>query len=147
MSELFVVSPGLLTTVQDLGRWGFQAEGVSVAGPMDAYSHRLANALVGNPITAATLEITLVGPELEFDTETAIAIAGAGFDVTLDDQSVPPQTVFPVKAGTRLTFGRRSNGARAYLAIGGGVAVDPVLGSRVTHLTSRLGGLDGRALK
>src|SRR5687767_7748745 len=87
-AAIHVVKPGLQTTVQDLGRWGHQAFGVPVAGPMDTFSHRLANLLVGNAADAATLEITLIGPELEFDAETTIAITGADFDVAANGQPV-----------------------------------------------------------
>ena len=83
MSELRVLTPGLLTTIQDLGRWGFQSSGVSVAGPMDVYAHRLANALVGNRDGDATLEVTLVGPELECDDERVIAMTGAEFELSV----------------------------------------------------------------
>src|SRR5882724_11644113 len=75
-----VKKPGLLMTVQDRGRWGYQAMGVPVAGPMDEYSHRLANALVGNEDAAATLEVTLAGPDLEFVDERAVAVTGARFE-------------------------------------------------------------------
>ena len=85
---LVVVKPGLLTSVQDLGRFGHQASGVPVAGPMDAFSHRLANPLVGNDPQAAALEITLIGPEFMIEADTTMAITGAQFDVTCDDRSV-----------------------------------------------------------
>src|SRR3954465_12959304 len=81
-----VAKPGLLTTVQDRGRWGFQALGVSVAGPMDPVSHRVANAMAGNPGDTAALEVTLVGPELVFDDERIVAVAGAEFETEIDDQ-------------------------------------------------------------
>src|SRR5207244_6012161 len=147
MSHLLVSKPGLLTTIQDRGRWGLQARGVPVAGPMDPCSHRLANALVGNPRTAATLEVTLLGPELEFDDERVIAVAGAEFDVTVDDRPAPTNAAFLVAAQSRLRFGTRRRGARAYLAIAGGIAVPPVLDSRATHLVSAMGGFHGRPLK
>ncbi len=145
-AELVVVKPGLLTTVQDLGRYGQQAAGVPVAGPMDSFSHRLANQLVGNRDDAATLEITLIGPELIVDADTTMAIAGAQFEVTCDDRAVVPGASFAVGRGQRLKFGRILQGARAYLAVAGGVQTDPVLGSRATHLVSRMGGFRGRAL-
>jgi antagonist of KipI len=145
--SLRVIKPGMLTTIQDAGRWGFQARGVPVAGPMDPCSHRLANALVGNTRDAATLEITLLGPELEFETERVIAIAGATFDVTLDGRPVPMHTPFVVSAESHLRFGARHGGARAYLGIAGGIAVAPVLGSRSTHVIGAMGGLGGRPLK
>jgi antagonist of KipI len=136
----------MLTTVQDRGRWGFQSRGVPVAGPMDPVSHRLANALVGNGRDAALLEITLLGPELEFEDERLIAVAGADFSLWLDDRQVPSHAPFVVSAGSRLRFGARRLGARAYLAVSGGIAVLPMLGSRSTHLVSAMGGVGGRAL-
>jgi antagonist of KipI len=142
-----IVKPGLQTTIQDEGRWGLQSRGVPVAGPMDPCSHRVANALVRNDRNQAALEITLIGPELEFEDERLVAVAGAEFVVSLDGVDVPPNAAFVAGAGSRLRFGARVRGSRAYLAIAGGVAVLPVMGSRATHLVSRLGGLEGRALK
>ena len=147
MSEVRVIRPGLLTTVQDRGRWGFQSRGVSVAGPMDAYAHRLANVLVANADDAATLEVTWVGPELEFDDERMIAVSGAEFEVAVDGRRVPMDQACVVARGARLAFGPRLRGTRAYVAIAGGIAVTPVFGSRATHVGTRLGGLDGRALQ
>jgi antagonist of KipI len=146
MGSLQVVKPGLLTTVQDLGRYGHQASGVPVGGPMDTFSHRLANQLVGNEIDAATLEITLLGPELIVDANTTIAIAGAHFEVTCDDRPVAMHASFAVRRGQRLKFARIEQGARAYLAVSGGIQTEPVLGSRATHLVSRMGGFGGRSL-
>jgi len=144
---LRVVKPGLLSTVQDLGRWGHQASGVPVAGPMDLCSHRLANHLAGNAPDAATIEVTLIGPEVVVDAETVLAVCGADFDLTCDGDMVATGTSFRVSRGQTLKFGRRRSGARAYLAVaGGGVLVPPVLGSRSTHLVSHMGGLHGRAL-
>jgi antagonist of KipI len=132
---------GLLTTVQDCGRWGYQARGVPVAGPMDLFSHRLANAIVGNDANAATLEVTLTGPHLEFADDRIVAVTGAEFE------NVPGNTAFPVPSGQPLIFGARRNGARAYVAISGGIDVPVLLGSRATHLPSGMGGFEGRALK
>jgi antagonist of KipI len=129
--------PGLLTTVQDTGRWGHQAWGVPVAGPMDWRAHRLANVLAGNPAAAAALEITLVGPELEVDGPAVIGWAGADFDVWLGPRKVSAGR-YPVASGTTIRFGHRRQGARAALAIGGGFIVPQVLGSRATDLRSRL---------
>jgi antagonist of KipI len=143
---LVVVKPGLLTTVQDRGRYGHQESGVPVGGPMDMFSHRLANQLVGNDSDAATLEITLLGPELIVEADTTIAIAGAHFEVALDDKLVTPNASFAVRRGQRLKFGRILEGARAYLAVAGGIQTDAVLGSRATHLVSHMGGFSGRAL-
>ena len=141
-----VIKAGMLTTVQDAGRWGYQARGVPVAGPMDPVSHRLANALVGNVRGAALLEVTLIGPELEFEDERVVAMTGAQFDLWLDGRPAPSHAPFVVCAGSRLKFGARQLGARAYLAISGGIAVPEMLGSRSTHLVSAMGGVGGRAL-
>ena len=143
---LQILRPGLLTTVQDLGRYGHQAAGVPVAGPMDTFSHRLANQLAGNDSDAATLEITLIGPELIVDADTTMAIAGGQFEVSCDDRPVTLGASFAVKRGQRIKFGRVTQGARAYLAVAGGMLTEPVLGSRATHLVSRMGGFNGRAL-
>jgi antagonist of KipI len=141
-----VLRPGLLTTIQDLGRWGYQSRGVSVAGPMDVFAHRRANLLVGNSRDAATLEVTLQGPELEFEDARLVAVSGAEFALTVDGRDVQPGAPIEVTRGSRLAFGVRRTGARAYVAIDGGIAVVPVLGSRSTHVPTRLGGLDGRPL-
>jgi antagonist of KipI len=144
---LLIVKPGLLTSVQDLGRYGHQESGVPVAGPMDAFSHRLANQLAGNDAGDATLEITLLGPEVIVEANTTIAIAGAQFEVVCDDRVVPLNASFAVTRGQRIKFGRIAEGARAYLAVAGGIQTEPVLGSRATHLVSRMGGFSGRALQ
>jgi antagonist of KipI len=114
---------------------------------MDPCSHRLANAIVGNRPDAATLEVTLLGPELEFEDERVLAVAGAEFELTVDGRAKAHGAPFLVSAGATLRFGARIRGARAYLAIAGGVAVPPTLGSRATHLISGMGGLDGRPLR
>ena len=147
MGWLHVIKPGMLTTVQDRGRWGLQSRGVPVAGPMDPCSHRLANALAGNDADQATLEVTLVGPELEFDDDRLVAVAGAEFELTVDGRPAPMCAALHVANGSRLRFGRRSRGARAYVAIAGGISLPKILGSRATHLISAMGGLGGRALK
>ena len=144
---LLVVRPGVLTTVQDMGRWGYQRFGVPVAGAMDMTSHRLANLLVGNPESAATLEVTVVGPELRFETPTAFAITGATFELWLGDMRIEMNRRHVATAGQTLVFGSRVVGARAYVAVEGGVDVPLVFGSRSTHLTSAMGGLAGRALQ
>jgi len=147
MNAFRVLKAGLLTTIQDRGRWGLQSRGVPVAGPMDPCSHRLANALAGNPAEAATLEVTLIGPEIEFDAERIVVVAGAEFELTVDGRPAPMNAPFVVPGGSVLRFGARRRGARAYVAIRGGIGVAPTLGSRATHLISAMGGLDGRALR
>lgn len=144
---LVVEEPGLLTTVQDTGRWGYQHYGVSVSGAMDPDAHRRANRLIGNPPEAATLEITLVGPVLRFEAAMRIGVAGAAFELRIDAREVSTETVLLAERGRRLAFGPRRSGARAYLAAAGGFAVPLVLGSRSTHLRSGMGGLEGRALR
>jgi KipI family sensor histidine kinase inhibitor len=141
-----VVRPGMMTTVQDLGRWGYQDRGVPVAGPMDAVSHRLANAVVGNTPGAATLEVTLLGPELRFQEDVTLGIAGADLSPTLDGAPVRALTPLRARPGTTLRFGQRRRGARAYVAVAGGIEVEPVLGSRATHVLSVMGGHRGRPL-
>ncbi len=143
---LTVTRPGLLTTVQDLGRWGHQAAGVPVAGAMDTYSLRLANGLVGNSESAAALEVTLVGPSVVVESPVVVAVAGAVFDLFVNERPMPHGAAVEVAAGSVLRFGERRRGTRAYLAVGGGFDTPLVLGSRSTHLVSRMGGLGGRAL-
>lgn len=142
-----VLHPGLLTTIQDEGRWGYQHLGVPVAGPMDGVAHRRANAALGNPRDAATLEVTLVGPELRFEHDAWIAVTGAELEPTVDGQEAPMGVPVKCRTGSVVRFGARRAGARAYLAVEGGLAVPVVLGSRATHLLSGLGGVDGRALR
>jgi len=113
---------------------------------MDPFSHRLANALAGNPRTAATLEVSLTGPELEFDDERVVAVAGAVFSLSVDGQEVPHERPFVVGAHGRLRFGARTAGARAYVAVAGGFDAPVVLGSRSTHVRCHIGGWQGRAL-
>lgn len=135
-----VVEPGMLTTVQDLGRTGHRAAGVGLSGAADPFALRLANLLVGNPESAAGLEFTLLGPELYFRNETVVALGGAEFD------ALPAWRPVRFPAGTRLKFGPARRGCRGYLAIAGGIDVPEVLGSRSTHPRIALGGHEGRAL-
>ena len=111
-----VLRPGLLTTIQDAGRWGYQDVGVSVSGPMDQVAQRLANALLGNARDAATLEATWLGPELRMEQETRVAVAGADLHATLDGADVPLYVPVRCRAGSVLRFGDRRSGARAYVA-------------------------------
>lgn len=136
-----VIRAGMFTTVQDLGRVGFRSSGVVLGGASDSFAARLANLLVGNPETAAALEFTLVGPELEFLHDTVIAIAGAEFE------ALPRCQPIQMAAGSRLRLGAARSGYRGYLAIAGGIAVPPLLGSRSTHVRAVFGGLAGRPLR
>ncbi len=146
-AALEVVSPGLCTTVQDLGRPGFQKYGVPTSGPMDEWGLRVANALVGNAPGDAALEVTGVGPVLRVRGEVVLAVAGAEFALGLDGDAVPPFAVFRAREGQVLSFGECRSGVRAYLAVRGGIDVPPVLRSRCTCLSGRYGGLEGRALR
>jgi antagonist of KipI len=146
MAEMIVVKPGMLTTVQDLGRQGYQSLGVPVAGPMDWYSHRLANQRVGNHRMAAALEVTLIGPELVAEGDIRVALAGADFELTVDGTGIDAREPFVVRSGSRLRFGERRTGTRASLAARGGFDVPATLGSRATHLVSAMGPF-GRALR
>ena len=147
MSTLQVLSPGLLTTVQDLGREGFGPMGVSPSGAADALSLRIGNRLVGNPEGAAALEMTLLGGTFLFPKGAVVALAGSDFAATLDDKSVELWTSAKVGAGQTLCTGPTRSGARCYLCVAGGIAVKAFLGSGSTHLLSGLGGLDGRPLR
>ena len=142
-----VMRPGLLTTVQDAGRWGHQSLGVPVGGALDASALRTANAAVGNPPDAAALEVTLAGCELRFDRACAAAVSGADLGVELDGHPMPLDTFVRCAEGSHLRFTERRSGARAYLAFRGGLDVRAVLGSRSTDLNAGFGGFGGRALR
>jgi len=142
-----VIKPGVLSTLQDLGRVGFQRFGVPVCGVMDEWSHRIANLLVGNPAHEATLEVTLMGPSLRFTEAALIAITGASLSPRIGEHAVPQGTPVLVGAGSQLDFGRRVAGMRAYLAVRGGFAVPSVMNSRSTYVRGAFGGFDGRALR
>jgi antagonist of KipI len=142
-----VANGGLLTTVQDRGRFGHQADGVPVAGPMDALAHRCANMLVGNDANATAIEITIVGPVIRFTQDALIALGGAELGAALDAVPFPPWRAAGVRAGTTLSFRGAATGCHAYLAIAGGIDVPRVLGSRSTYLRGGFGGMEGRALR
>jgi antagonist of KipI len=142
-ARISVVKPGWFTTVQDLGRYGYQQFGVPVAGAMDRFSAVVGNRLVGNPDHAALVEVTLKGPELLFEEDAVIAITGGDLSPSLDGASIPLWEAIELTSGSRLTFGSRGAGSRAYVAIAGGVDVPPVLGSRSTNVPSATGGLKG----
>jgi biotin-dependent carboxylase-like uncharacterized protein len=140
-----VVRPGLMTTVQDEGRWGCQRDGVPVSGAMDMASLRDANRAAGNGAGAAAIEVTLGGVELRVEHAGALAVSGADLEATLDGQVLPLGTRVESAAGSLVRFGTRRRGARAYVALHGGVTVPPCLGSRASDLTSGLGGSRLRA--
>ena len=139
--------PGLLTTVQDLGRHGYQRDGVSVGGAMDVMALRVANLLVGNPDGAAALEFALLGPTIEFTQGHLIAICGGRMSPVIGGKPVPEGRPVLVRAGAVLSFGGCTQGACACMAVAGGIDVPVVLGSRGTHLRAGFGGLGGQALR
>ena len=142
-----VIAPGVLTTVQDGGRFGHQAAGIPEAGAMDRASLALANRLAGNPAGAAALELTVFGGTFEFDGDGTIALTGADMHPLRNGSPVPMNLAIEMEPGDRLELGAAEKGVRTYLAVSGGIDVPVVLGSRSTDLKSRLGGLEGRKLK
>jgi len=138
---LFVLKPGLETTVQELpGRIGYLEQGFPVSGPFDPWSFRQANLLVGNARDTAALECQLLGPALRFDCDALIAVTGADMQPTLDTQPVPMWQSVPVAAGQVLELGAARTGARSYIAVDGGMATPVVLGSRAVFAMARVGG-------
>jgi len=147
MSTIEVDAPGLLTTVQDLGREGYGPMGISPSGAADAVSLRVGNRLVGNAEGAAALEMTLVGGAFLFPQGAVIALSGSDFGATLDGAAVGLWASVQVQPGQTLRLGATRSGARCYLCVAGGIAVEPLLGSASTHVLSGLGGFEGRALR
>ena len=139
--DVTVIRAGMQTTVQDLGRRGHLAEGVPLGGAADPFALRVANLLVGNPEGAPALEVTLTGPELEFQEAAWVAVCGARFE------DVTAWRPVRVEKGARLKFGKRLQGCRAYLAVSGGFDVEPVMGGRGTFLAAGIGGFKGRSLR
>jgi biotin-dependent carboxylase-like uncharacterized protein len=142
-----VIKPGALSTLQDLGRYGYQRIGVPVNGAMDEWSHRVGNLLVGNPDEAVSLEITLTGPSLRFERDSLIAMTGADLRASLNGVPLPRNRAVLVRAGALLACGDRQEGARAYLAVRGGFQADTLMGSGSTFLRGGFGGMQGRALQ
>lgn len=145
-SAAVVLTPGMQTTVQDLGRPGFGPLGISASGAADPVALRIANRLVGNAEDGPALEMALVGATLRFEGAAVVAVAGAPWPVLLDGTAVASWQALRVDAGQTLAVGSGPGGARAYLAVAGDFAVPPVFGSASTHLQSGLGGFAGRAL-
>lgn len=141
-----VINPGLLTTIQDLGRPGYFHLGIPVSGAMDRLAVRAANLLVGNDQGAAALETVFMGPELEFERDAVVAVTGAELPPLVDGDEKETWTSFKIKAGQVLSFDYLREGARAYIAVSGGITTDQYLGSRSTYAIGALGGYEGRAL-
>lgn len=145
--SLRIVTPGLQTTVQDLGRAGYQRDAVPRGGAMDRQAARIANLLVGNPDCAAVIEAALIGPAIVFENDSLIAITGGDLESSIDHESVPNWHSIHVKRGATLRFGRVHTGCRTYVAVAGGIDVPAVFGSRSTYLRGAFGGYKGRAFR
>jgi biotin-dependent carboxylase-like uncharacterized protein len=142
-----VRKPGLQTTVQDRGRIGYYHIGLPPSGAMDPFAYTVGNLLVGNDENAASLEITYMGPELEFGEDTFISVTGAEIPPKINGEPIPMWEAVKVKAGDVLSFGIVKGGARAYVAVAGGIDVPVKLGSRSTYTLCGIGGYEGRPLK
>ena len=142
-----VLKGGMLTTVQDLGRTGYQSQGLSVAGVMDVRSFKIANLLLDNPENEPVLEFTLIGPTLEFTSATIIAITGGDFQPTVNGEPVPMYTALYMNKGDILKFQSARTGSRGYIAFSSYLDVPVVMGSRCTNLKSKIGGFKGRKLQ
>jgi antagonist of KipI len=142
-----IIKPGLLTSVQDSGRYGYQKYGVIASGVMDQLSHRIANLLVGNQEDEATLEITLMGPYMEFKKDLLISICGGDLSPTIDGKRVKLWRSVLVREGSKLKFAGAKKGCRAYLAVAGGFDIPIVMDSKSTYLRAEIGGYKGRALQ
>lgn len=141
------IKAGLQTTVQDLGRNGFRQFGIASNGALDAYSHRLANWLVGNPEDRPCIEITQIGPTIEFTQNLTIAITGAEFELFVNEQPRQSNCTLSLKSGDILRFGRLLSGSRAYLSIAGKLNLQPVMQSYSTNILAGFGGYCGRPFK
>ena len=146
METIKILDAGLLTTVQDLGRYGFQRYGVSASGVMDEYSAKIANKLVGNKVGEAVLETTLKGVQIEFLQNTAVAITGGNCDVTLNGTKIELWQSYLVNRGDILKMGICRSGLRNYLAFAGGIDVPIIMNSKSTNLKAKVGGFNGRKL-
>lgn len=142
-----VVSAGLVTTIQDLGRPGYYHLGIPISGAMDRFALRCANMLVGNDEGAAALEAVFIGPELEFTEDAVVAVTGADMAPKVDGETHEPWSSFEVRKGQTLSFDVLKGGARAYIAVAGGIDTPPMLGSRSTYVIGSLGGVDGRPVE
>jgi antagonist of KipI len=145
--SLEIIKPGLLTTIQDTGRYYFRKQGIVVSGAMDTFSLRIANLLVGNAQEEAALEITFSGPEIRFTQAQLIAITGTLQTPCIDKKPVSLWKPVYVRAGSLLTFDSPRRGCRAYLAVAGGLDVPKIMGSYATYLQAKVGGWQGRSLQ
>jgi biotin-dependent carboxylase-like uncharacterized protein len=144
---IYILEPGMLSTVQDLGRYGFQDRGVPVSGAMDAFALRVGNALVGNEAHAAGIEITYGGFAAEFGSDVIFSLTGAKAPARLNGLDIAFWCSIQARSGDRLWIDIAPKGARILLCVSGGIDVPVVMGSRSTYLKAGFGGHQGRALK
>ena len=144
---LKVIQPGMLSTVQDIGRYGYQRYGMPTAGAMDTFALRAANALLGNDDNAACIEATVLGPRIEILSDTTIAVTGANVSPRLDSKPIPMWQSVAASKGSRLELRGPKDGMRGYLAVAGGIDVPEVMGSRATYMKAAIGGVEGRPLR
>lgn len=147
MGDLKIITPGLLTTIQDKGRIGYQQFGMPVAGAMDEYSLRIGNILLQNKEYEAALEITMLGPQIEFNINTVIAITGGNLQPKINDIEVEMWRTLKINKGDKLSFGKVKEGIRSYICFYGGIEIPEVMGSKSTYIKAGVGGINGRALK
>lgn len=145
--SIVVKKAGVQTTIQDLGRFGFGNFGIQTSGPMDVFSHKLSNLLVGNENSEAAFEIAITGPTLYFRSPAIIAVTGGSFELKVNGSSCPMRRPVGIPAHSELKFGNRVNGVRAYLAVAGGFEVADMFSSKATNISEGFGGYYGRALK
>lgn len=145
--EMFeVVQPGLYTTVQDRGRFGYLQFGIPPCGVVDHFAYKVSNLLVGNGVNEAVLEVTILGPVLNILEDGVIAVTGADLFPQLNDAPLPLWESIPIKQGDKLSFKVPKKGCRSYIAVGGGIDVSIVMGSRSTYVAGKIGGIEGRPL-
>ncbi len=147
MEMLIIEKPGLLTSIQDLGRCGFKKYGIITGGAMDPVSYRMANLLVQNEENEPTIEMTLYGPTIRFLENTIIALCGGNLSPSLNGRPMQMACPIHIQKGDVLTFGQPKTGCRAYLAIRGGIKIQKVMGSYSTYLRAQIGGFKGRSLQ
>lgn len=144
---IIVENGGILTTVQDEGRFGYQAYGVSTSGPLDSHAFHIANLLVGNRMEEGALEMTFIGPTLTFTCSNIVAVTGGNLTPFLDGKPFPMYRAVLIKEGQKLSFAGARNGCRGYIAFAGGLDVPEVMGSKSTLIRNKLGGIEGRKLE
>ena len=144
--SITILESGLLSTIQDVGRYGFQKYGVPVSGALDNFAFRGANLLVGNEMNAAGIEMTVIGPSIKFNYPALISITGADLSIKLDGEKIDRWAAIQVEADSVLTSDGIQDGIRAYLAINGGINVPMIMGSRSTYIPASFGGYKGRPL-